>query len=290
MTNNAATIINGRDIAANLRTSLSHEVAALRQSGLIPGLAVILIGDNPASQIYVRNKVKACESIGVHSVAHHLPAAMTMDQVETLIDTLNADESIHGILLQLPLPAHLDMQRLISRIHPDKDVDGLHPINIGRLTIGDPAAVVPCTPQGIMALIRSVRTDIAGLNAVVIGRSILCGKPIAQLLLAANCTVTTAHSHSQNLAALCAQADILVAAAGHAHLVRADWVKPGAIVIDVGINRNPDGTLSGDVDFDAARTVAGAITPVPGGVGPMTIAGLLANTVTSAKKSLKSDI
>ncbi|WP_435640101.1 bifunctional methylenetetrahydrofolate dehydrogenase/methenyltetrahydrofolate cyclohydrolase FolD [Micavibrio aeruginosavorus] len=288
MTHNAATIIDGKMIAATLRQSIADDVAALRLRGVMPGLAVILIGDNPASDIYVRNKMRACESVGIHSAEYRLPATVAQDAVETLIDTLNADQSIHGILLQLPAPAHIDAHALINRITPAKDVDGLHPLNIGKLVSGAADAVVPCTPQGALKLIQSVRTDLTGLHAIVLGRSILFGKPMAQLLLAQNCTVTTAHSKSRDLPALCAQADILVAAVGQANMVKADWVKPGAIVIDVGINRRDNGTITGDVDYESASTRAAAITPVPGGVGPMTIACLLANTVAAAQKTAQS--
>ncbi|AEP10132.1 bifunctional methylenetetrahydrofolate dehydrogenase/methenyltetrahydrofolate cyclohydrolase FolD [Micavibrio aeruginosavorus] len=284
MTNRAATIIDGKMIAATIRQSIAGDVAALRTRGVLPGLAVILIGDDPASDIYVRNKIRACESVGIHSAEYRLPATVTQSAVDAFIDTLNADQSIHGILLQLPNPAHIDTRALINRINPAKDVDGLHPLNIGKLVSGAPDAMIPCTPQGALKLIQSVRTDLTGLHAIVLGRSILFGKPMAQLLLAQNCTVTTAHSKSRDLPALCAQADILVAAVGHAGMVKADWVKHGAIVIDVGINRRPDGTITGDVDYKSVVPRASAITPVPGGVGPMTIACLLANTVAAAQQ------
>ncbi|AGH98537.1 bifunctional methylenetetrahydrofolate dehydrogenase/methenyltetrahydrofolate cyclohydrolase FolD [Micavibrio aeruginosavorus] len=285
MTNKAATIIDGKMIAATMRQSIAGDVTALRARGILPGLAVILIGDDPASDIYVRNKMRACESVGIHSAEYRLPATVTQGAVDTLIDTLNADQSIHGILLQLPAPTQIDTRALINRINPAKDVDGLHPLNIGKLVSGARDAIIPCTPQGALKLIQSVRADLTGLHAVVLGRSILFGKPMAQLLLAQNCTVTTAHSKSRDLPALCAQADILIAAVGQAAMVKADWVKDGAIVIDVGINRRDDGTIVGDVDFASIMPRAAAITPVPGGVGPMTIACLLANTVAAAQQT-----
>lgn len=272
-------------IAASLRASLSHDVAELKKNGITPGLAVILIGDDAASEIYVRNKTHACQSIGIRSVEHRLRIDTSHDNAAILIQQLNTDPSIHGILLQLPLPSHLDANALIKHINPAKDVDGLHPTNIGNLVMGAVDAVVPCTPMGALKLIQSVRVDLTGLHAVILGRSILFGKPMAQLLLAQNCTVTTAHSKSQNLPALCAQADILIAAVGQPDMVKADWVKPGAIIIDVGINRAADNRITGDVDFNTVKTKASAITPVPGGVGPMTIACLLANTVIAAQKT-----
>ena len=280
----AARIIDGKIIAARLRTDTAAAAAHLTAAqGVPPGLAVIMVGDNPASDIYVRNKITACEKTGIHSVEHRLPENATQDDVAALIKRLNADPVINGILLQLPVPDHIDSSAMINLIAPEKDVDGLHPLNIGRLVAGLPG-MVPCTPMGALMLIHDVQRDLSGLHAVVIGRSLLFGKPMGQLLLAENCTVTQAHSKTRDLPALCRQADILVAAVGRAAMVKADWIKPGAIVIDVGINRLPDGTLSGDVDYAAALNFAGAITPVPGGVGPMTIACLLANTVKAAEK------
>ena len=277
-----ATIIDGKAVAAILRDTIKNDAAKLIAAGRQPGLAVIMVGDNPASDVYVRNKIGACEKTNIRSIEHRLPATVTQDDVATLIHTLNADTMIHGILLQLPIPDHLDSNTLITLIDPAKDVDGLHPLNIGRLVAGL-NGMVPCTPQGSLLLIKDIKKDLTGMHAVVIGRSLLFGKPMGQLLLAENCTVTQAHSKTTNLPALCAQADILVAAIGRAEMVKGDWIKPGAIVIDVGINRMTDGSLKGDVDFTAALSVAGAITPVPGGVGPMTIACLLANTVKSAE-------
>lgn len=274
----AARIIDGKSIAARLRADLA---ATIKQKNIRPGLAVILVGDDPASHVYVRNKITACESVGITSYEHRLPATAAADELRDLIGRLNRDPLVHGILLQLPLPAHLNANEMIQAIDPAKDIDGLHPLNAGRLMAGLPG-MVPCTPQGSMVLIRDVRPDLAGLHAVVLGRSLLFGKPMAQLLLAADCTVTQCHSRTRDLPALCAQADILVAAIGKPRMVKGSWIKPGAIVIDVGINRLPEGTLCGDVAFDEVLGVAGAITPVPGGVGPMTIACLLANTARAA--------
>ncbi len=252
-----------------------------------PGLAVILVGDDPASQVYVGNKVKACEEAGIGSFARFLPPDSREEDVASVIREFNANPEVHGILLQLPLPQQLDEDRLVQMIDPAKDVDGLTILNAGKLLAGLPG-LTPCTPQGAMALIKSVREDISGMDAVVIGRSLLFGKPMAQLLLQENCTVTTAHSKTRNLPEVCRRADILVAATGRAEMVRGDWIRPGAIVIDVGITRVPhpekEGKtrLVGDVAFEEAAKVAGAITPVPGGVGPMTIAFLLQNTLKAA--------
>ena len=279
----AAIIIDGKTVAATLREKIREAAAALTGAGKQPGLAVIMVGDNPASDVYVRNKVTACEKAGIASTELRLPATATADDIATAIRKLNADPKVHGILLQLPIPDHLDPNALIDLINPDKDVDGLHPINAGRLMAGLPG-MVPCTPAGSLLLIKEITKDLTGLNAVVIGRSLLFGKPMGQLLLAENCTVTQAHSKTRDLPGICRNADILVAAVGRPEMVKADWIKPGAIVIDVGINRMYDGKLKGDVDFAAAFEIAGAITPVPGGVGPMTIACLLANTVRAAQK------
>lgn len=273
-----ASVIDGKAIAAALRKSITDKVASMPAK---PGLAVILVGDDPASHVYVRNKIKATQEVGMISIERSLPEKSTAEEIAKVIDELNADPAIHGILLQLPLPSHIDADPLIQRISPAKDVDGLTLPNIGKLVAGLDG-LVPCTPQGSLLLIKSVKQDLTGLNAVVIGRSLLFGKPMAQLLLAENCTVTTAHSKTKNLADVCKNADILVAAVGRAEMVKADWVKPGAIVIDVGINRQPDNKLKGDVDYVGVSQVAGAITPVPGGVGPMTIACLLSNTLKAA--------
>lgn len=273
-------IIDGKAVAADLRTSIAAEV---QKSKTKPGLAVILVGDDPASKVYVGNKIKACAEAGIESFEHRMAADSTQQQVRHVIKNLNSNPAVHGILLQLPLPGHLDEDELIQLIDPAKDVDGLTIANIGRLVAGLPG-MVPCTPQGSLLLIKSVLDDLTGKHAVVIGRSLLFGKPMAQLLLAENCTVTQAHSKTRNLEEVCRNADILVAAVGRPKMVKGSWIKPGAIVIDVGINRQADGKLCGDVDYDEALNVAGAITPVPGGVGPMTIACLLKNTLTAANK------
>jgi methylenetetrahydrofolate dehydrogenase (NADP+)/methenyltetrahydrofolate cyclohydrolase len=281
-----AMIIDGQAIAARLRDGVAAAVAQLRTGhGITPGLAVVIVGDDPASQVYVRNKSRACSAAGIASFEHRLPPDTDEDALITLIDQLNADERIDGILVQLPLPAAVDPQRVLGVVDPRKDVDGFHPVNVGRLWSRLPS-LVPCTPQGCMILLRSVQADVAGAEAIVIGRSQIVGRPLAALLVAADCTVTVAHSRSRDLAGLCRRADIVIAASGQPAMIKGDWIKPGATVIDVGTNRvvSPDGTarLVGDVDFAAARLVAGAITPVPGGVGPMTIACLLQNTVIAA--------
>ena len=280
--NNEVTRIDGKAIAADLRESLAAEVAKM---DVKPGLAVILVGDDPASHVYVRNKIKACEKVGIESFESRLPEKATEAEIIAEIEAFNDNPKVHGILVQLPLPYPLDGDAISQHIKPEKDVDGLSFINQGKLIAGDDSGLVPCTPQGSLMLIKSVIDDLNGLNAVVIGRSLLFGKPMAQLLLAENCTVTTAHSRTKDLESVCRNADILVAAVGRAKMVKQEWIKPGAIIIDVGINRQDDGKLCGDVDYDAALNVASAITPVPGGVGPMTIACLLKNTVEAAKKA-----
>lgn len=277
----AAQIIDGKHIARAMRDGLRGRVAALVARGITPRLDVILVGDNPASLIYVDNKQRAAADVGIACTIHRFAADTRQSDIERAIDALNIP-SVHGILLQLPLPPHLDAAALLNRIAPERDVDGLNLLNVGRRTVGLPS-LLPCTPMGCMRLIESVRRDIAGLHAVVVGRSDLVGKPMAQLLLRANCTVTQTHAATRDLPAVCRMADILVVAAGSPQLVKGTWVKPGAIVIDVGINR-VDGKIVGDVDFDAAARVAHAITPVPGGVGPMTIASLLENSVGVAEK------
>ena len=285
----SAQIIDGKAIAAQTREEIAKQVSALKEKGTNVGLAVILVGDDPASHVYVGNKIKACEKAGIISTEERLPEDTTFDEIAATIKKLNEESAVHGILLQLPLPKHLsDVQEdLVQMIVPEKDVDGLTKLNAGKLFLGMDDGLVPCTPQGSMLLIKSVEENLSGKHAVVIGRSNLFGKPMAQLLLQENCTVTIAHSRTQNIAEVCKQADILVAAVGREKMVKADWVKEGAIVIDVGINRmasvdGKPGKLCGDVDFDAVSDVAGAITPVPGGVGPMTIACLLGNTVKAA--------
>ena len=280
------TIISGKDFAKGLRARLADAVDHLKsEHALTPGLAVVLVGDDPASDVYVRNKGKATLKTGMHSVERRLPADTSQEDLIHLVEELNADPTIHGILVQMPLPDHIDSTTIISTIDPDKDVDGLHPISAGRLAQGL-AGLVPCTPQGCVLLIKDVLPDLSGKNALVIGRSILVGKPVAQLLLNENCTVTIAHSRTQNIEQLCKQADILVAAVGRANYVQGSWIKDGAIVIDVGINRQPGENgkdkLIGDVDYEAALPHASAITPVPGGVGPMTVACLLRNTIIAA--------
>ena len=276
-----ARIIDGKAAAAELRAGIGREVAAIKAAkGLVPGLHVVLVGDDPASRVYVASKEKLAAEIGMNSVAHRLPAETTEAELLAKIATLNADDAVDGILVQLPLPKHIDTGRIIDAIDPAKDVDGLHPINAGLLA-GGKNGLVPCTPLGCMLLLKQTLPSLAGLDAVVIGRSELVGRPVAQLLLQADCTVTIAHSRTRNLAEVVRRADIVVAAVGRPLMIKGDWLKPGATVIDVGINRMPDGKLAGDVDFAEAVTVAGAITPVPGGVGPMTIACLLRNTLTA---------
>ncbi len=282
-----ARIIDGKAFSTQFQQKLAAEVAQLKETtGITPGLAVILVGDDPASQVYVRNKGKAAEACGIHSITEYLPANTTQEYLLKRIHDFNHDNRIHGILVQLPLPATIDADKVIDAIHPDKDVDGFHVINAGKLATGQDS-LIPCTPQGCMLLLRDIVTDLAGLHAVVIGRSNIVGKPMAQLLLQAGCTVTICHSRTRNLPEITRQADILVAAVGKPAFVQQSWVKQGAIVIDVGINRVtlPDGKslLMGDVDFPAVSEVASAITPVPGGVGPMTIACLLANTLKAAR-------
>lgn len=279
-------IIDGKAIAADLRAKIGAEVRRLQQQhALTPGLAVVLVGDNPASGVYVRSKERQTVEAGMRSFAHRLPADVSQGDLLGLIARLNGDPAVHGILVQLPLPTHIDEQAVIAAVDPAKDVDGFHPMNAGRLAVGLPA-LVPCTPLGCIILAKSVHPSLSGLDAVVIGRSNIVGKPLAQLLLAENATVTVAHSKTRDLPALCRRADLLFAAVGRPEMVRKDWIRPGATVIDVGINRVGDGNggarLVGDVAFAEAAKVAGAITPVPGGVGPMTIACLLVNTLRAA--------
>lgn len=277
----SADLIDGKAFAAALRARVADQVAGFAAAaGRAPGLAVVLVGDDPASAVYVRNKARACAAAGIAGIEHRLPADTAQAVLLALIDRLNADAGVDGILVQLPLPQGLDAQAVIAAIDPAKDVDGFHPLNAGRLALGLPG-FVPCTPLGCLMLLKDRLGDLAGLEAVVIGRSTIVGKPMAQLLLAENATVTLAHSRSRNLDAIVHRADIVVAAAGRAGLVRGEWIKPGATVIDVGINRTAAG-LAGDVDFAGAASVAAAITPVPGGVGPMTIACLLRNTLIAA--------
>ena len=289
-----AQIIDGKAFAAALRDRVAVEVAALKaEHGLTPGLAVVLVGDDAGSQVYVRNKGEQTLAAGMHSETHRLPADTTQAELLSLVDRLNLDPAVHGLLVQFPLPDHLSQASVVAAISPDKDVDGLTVANAGRLASGLPA-LTPCTPTGCMLLLRDLLGDLKGKRAVVIGRSNLMGKPMAQLLLAADCTVTIAHSRTVDLPAVCREADILVAAVGRPEMVRGDWIKPGAVVLDVGINRLPardpeaaaagKTRLVGDVAFAEAVGVASAVTPVPGGIGPMTIACLLANTVSAAKR------
>ena len=275
--------IDGKAISAALRAEIAAEVAELKKKGITPGLAVILVGEDPASQTYVRNKQKACEEVGFYGEQINLPATTTQEELLAVVEELNARSDIHGILCQLPLPKGLDDSLVIAAIDPKKDVDAFHAENVGHIMIGD-QQFLPCTPAGVMELIHRSNITVEGKHCVVIGRSNIVGKPMAMLLLQENGTVTICHSRTKNLAQVCQQADILVAAVGRAKFVTADMVKPGATVIDVGINRDENGKLCGDVDFDAVEPIAGAITPVPGGVGPMTIALLMKNTLTAAKQ------
>lgn len=276
-----ARIIDGKATAAALRAEIGREVAAIKAArGIVPGLHVVLVGEDPASKVYVASKEKLAVEVGMNSVAHRLPAETTEAELLAKLAELNADDSVDGILVQLPLPKHIDTGRIIDAIDPAKDVDGLHPINAGLLA-GGKNGLVPCTPLGCMLLLKQALPSLSGLDAVVIGRSELVGRPVAQLLLQADCTVTIAHSRTRDLPGVVKRADIVVAAVGRPRMVKGDWIRPGATVIDVGINRMPDGKLAGDVDFAEAVKVAGAITPVPGGVGPMTIACLLKNTLTA---------
>jgi methylenetetrahydrofolate dehydrogenase (NADP+) / methenyltetrahydrofolate cyclohydrolase len=282
-----AQVIDGKAIAANVRADVGAHVARLkRDHGFVPGLAVVLVGEDPASKVYVKNKAAQTAEVGMKSVEHKLPVETTEAALLELVRTLNRDDTIHGILVQMPLPKHIDSLKVIEAIDPMKDVDGFHAVNVGRLSIGE-RALVPCTPTGSLILAKTVKADLKGLDAVVIGRSNIVGKPMAQLLIREDCTVTVAHSRTRDLEAVCRRADILIAAVGRPEFVKASWIKPGAIVIDVGINRivgaDGKGKLVGDVAYEEAAQVAGAITPVPGGVGPMTIACLLKNTLEAAQ-------
>ena len=276
-------IIDGNALAVHIRADVARRAALLASRGFTPGLAVVLVGENPASQVYVRNKVKACADAGLHSVLERYPATMTEAELLERIVTLNTDKSIHGILVQLPLPAHMDAHKVIEAISPTKDVDGFHVSSAGALMVGQPG-FWPCTPYGCMKMLESIGYSLRGKHAVVIGRSNIVGKPMALMLLAQNATVTICHSATADLKAITLQADVIVAAVGKCNVLTADMVKPGAIVLDVGMNRNDEGKLCGDVDYAGVSQVAGAITPVPGGVGPMTIAMLLVNTVEAAER------
>jgi methylenetetrahydrofolate dehydrogenase (NADP+) / methenyltetrahydrofolate cyclohydrolase len=283
-----AQLIDGVALSKKLRADVAVRAAALRARGVVPGLAVVLVGDNPASQVYVRNKVKACEDSGLHSVLERYPATLLEAELLARIDALNRDPAIHGILVQLPLPAHIDAHQVIEAISPEKDVDGFHVASAGALMVGQPG-FWPCTPYGCMKMLEDIGYELRGKHAVVIGRSNIVGKPMALMLLQKNATVTVCHSATTNLKAMTLQADVIVAAVGKRNVLTADMVKPGAVVIDVGMNRIPEGEpgegkLCGDVDFEGVRQVAGYITPVPGGVGPMTITMLLVNTLEAAER------
>ena len=283
-----ASIIDGKAFAQGLREQIATQVSELKNKhGITPGLAVVLVGEDPASQVYVRNKAKQTEEVGMNSSEYRLDAQTSQDELMALVDKLNNDDAVNGILVQLPLPSHLDDKQVLNAINVEKDVDGFHILNVGRLSIGEDS-LVPCTPSGCIMMLKDKLGELSGLNAVVVGRSNIVGKPMLQLLLNENCTVTVAHSRTKDLPDVCRSADILVAAVGRAQMIKGDWVKPGATVIDVGINRikleDGKNKLVGDVDFATAEPVAGAITPVPGGVGPMTIACLLNNTVIAAKR------
>ncbi|MBQ3614795.1 MAG: bifunctional methylenetetrahydrofolate dehydrogenase/methenyltetrahydrofolate cyclohydrolase FolD [Anaerotignum sp.] len=277
-----AQLIDGKLISAEIKAEAAEEAAALKEQGIEPCLAVVLVGDNSASKVYVSNKEKACAAVGIRSVSHVLPEATTEEELLKLIDELNADKSVHGILVQMPVPKHIDDRKVIMAISPDKDVDCFHPVNVGYLHTGA-KGFLPCTPAGIIELIKRSGHSIEGKNCVIIGRSNIVGKPVAMLLMQENGTVTICHSKTKDLAGICRGADIIVSATGKVDTVTADMVKEGAIIIDVGMNRNAEGKLCGDVDFENVKEVAGAITPVPGGVGPMTIAMLMKNCNTAAK-------
>lgn len=284
----SAQLINGKEIAESVRQEISKEVQQLREKNVVPGLAVILVGDNQASQTYVRHKQKACEDLGMHSVLIKKPAELSQEELIQSIAELNQDDSIHGILVQLPLPGHIQEKAIIEAISPEKDVDGFHPINIGRMMTGQDA-FLPCTPYGVMVMLEYIDYDLEGKHVVIVGRSNIVGKPAGQLFLNANATVTYCHSRTKDLAYYTKQADVVVAAVGKRDTITSDHIKEGAIVIDVGMNRNDEGKLCGDVAFDEVKDKASYITPVPKGVGPMTITMLMKNTVKSAQKALESN-
>lgn len=294
----AARLIDGTAVARAIRDEVARDTRALVARGVTPGLAVILVGDDPASAVYVRSKGRACEEAGMHSVTIRLPATTTHDELVAHVDALNGDRAIHGILVQMPLPKQIDADAIVRRIRPEKDVDGFHPVNVGKLLIGERDGFAPCTPAGVMELLKRHGVETRGAECVIVGRSNIVGKPMAALMIqpGTDATVTVCHSRTRDLAAHTRRADILVAAIGRARFITADMVKPGAVVIDVGINRVEDATtksgyrLAGDVDFDGVSAVASLITPVPGGVGPMTIAMLLANTVRAARATLSDTV
>ncbi|MEJ8304561.1 bifunctional methylenetetrahydrofolate dehydrogenase/methenyltetrahydrofolate cyclohydrolase FolD [Saccharibacillus sacchari] len=279
-----AQIISGKQVSDEIRQTLKLEVEALAAQNCVPGLAVVLVGEDPASQVYVRNKAKACEDLGYYSEVHRLEADTPQEELLALVHKLNEQDNINGILVQLPLPGHIEEKAIINAISPDKDVDGFHPVNVGNLVIGDDS-LLPCTPAGVIELIKYTGIEMSGKHAVVIGRSNIVGKPVSLLLQRENATVTMCHSRTDNMKELTRQADILVVAVGRANFVDASYIKPGAVVIDVGINRLDTGKLAGDVDFESASSVSGPITPVPGGVGPMTITMLMKNTLVAAKRA-----
>lgn len=281
-----AKLINGKEISAAVKQRIAREVSEIKQKGVTPGLAVIIVGNDPASEVYVGSKERTCKELGMYSEKYALPADTSEDELLALIDRLNNDDKIHGILCQLPLPKHLDEKAVINAIDPRKDVDAFHPQNVGHIMIGD-YDFLPCTPAGIMEMLRYENIETSGKHCVVIGRSNIVGKPMAMLMLHANSTVTICHSKTENLKEICREADILIAAVGRARFVTADMVKKGAVIIDVGMNRPADGKLCGDVDFENVEPLCSAITPVPGGVGPMTIATLMQNTLTAAKATLR---
>ena len=284
----SAQLIDGNALATNIKTDISQQVAAYQARGIQPGLAVVLVGEDPASQVYVSHKFKDCEQVGIHSVLIRLAAHTTEADLLAQVEALNSDATIHGILVQMPVPKHIDSQKVIAAISPAKDVDGFHVVNAGALAVGL-QGFWPCTPHGAMKMLESIKLDLRGKHAVVIGRSNIVGKPMAQMLLNQSATVTICHSATTNLKELCLQADVIVAAVGKVNVVTADMVKSSAVVIDVGMNRNATGKLCGDVDFDAVREVAGYITPVPGGVGPMTRAMLLVNTLKACEQQTVND-
>ena len=281
-------IISGKEISLAVKERVAEQVKEMKKDGIEPCLAVILVGDDPASRVYVNNKKKACEFCGIRSLEYLLPADATQEELNLLVEKLNNDKSVNGILCQLPLPKHLNEKEVLNLIKPEKDVDAFHPENVGHIMIGD-YNFLPCTPAGIMEMLRFEGIDLDGKHCVIIGRSNIVGKPMAMLMLKENATVTVCHSHTKNLKEIVAQADVVVAAVGKAGFVTADMIKDGAVVIDVGINRNEDGKLCGDVDFDACKKKASYITPVPGGVGPMTIATLMQNTIAAAKIQNRKD-
>jgi len=282
-------VINGKELVSSIREEIKTEVAGLTAAGHQPGLVVIIVGEDPASQVYVRNKAKACDDVGIYSEVHRLPESTTQQELIALIRLFNKDSRINGILVQSPLPKHIDEEAVVDEIDPAKDVDCFHPVNVGNLMIGKDG-MKPCTPHGVMEILKRTGVEMAGKHAVVVGRSNIVGKPMAMLLLRENATVSIVHSRTPNMEEITKQADILVVAVGKAHLIQAHHVKPGAVVIDVGMNRPADGKLTGDVDFEAVKEVASAITPVPGCVGPMTITMLLRNTVDAARRAVQAGV